>query len=319
MDERLIGTRFDALDQKEKGALMKEIAKRFGMSYKGLLHFSGRRRKEITTGIFEKERAQFIFIPGDTVTMGWAGFSEGLTAGSIEELREVFEEMEFKGTYEEFLAPMLTPQRTAEIMPMLAERDPRGLYGDKVPVDDPRVRPEWREALTRAICGRETPTAFTILDKVRFTRTGDIWQAEIYSGVTYVELLEDLAAEGYSLPNADEWAYLCGGGCPTLFPWGDGITPGLRLRHFDDSDGDTPYDLEQPNFFGIKIAFDPYKSELIHADPPMYCGGDGGGNICGGLGKFLGYLPCSPYYKPQPVEEPIDGKSYFFRRIIRIE
>ena len=318
MDERLIRTRFNALGQKEKAALMKEIAKRFGVSYKGLLHFS-RWRSEITTGIFEKGKSQFMFIPGDTVTMGWAGFFEGLTADSIKELREVFEEIEFEGTYEEFLCPMLTPQRTVEIMPMLVERNPRGIYGDKIPVDDPRVRPEWREALTRAISGRETPTAFTIIDQVRFTRNGDIWKAEIYSDVTYAGLLEDLAADGYSLPTADEWAYLSGGGCPTLFPWGDGITLGLRLRHFDDSGDDSPYDLEQPNLFGIKIAFDPYKSELIHAASPMSMGGDGGGNICGGLGKFLGYLPCSPYYKPQAVKEPIDGELYFYRRIIRIE
>ncbi|MCH5204740.1 MAG: hypothetical protein J1F03_08315 [Oscillospiraceae bacterium] len=313
MDERLIRAQFNGLSEPEKVEIMKSLAERYQMNFKEISNFS-RWEKSSATGIFEKDGADFVFVPGDAVTLGWASFSEGLTADSAEELREVYEEFEFDGTYEEFLGSMLTSPHTVEIMPMLAEREPRGIYGDKIPVDDPRVRPEWREALTRAISGRETLTAFTVLDKVRFTRTGDIWKAEIYSDITYAGLLENLAIDGYSLPTADEWAYLCGGGCQTLFPWGDGIIQGLRLQHFDKA----PFTLYKPNFFGIKIAFDPYKSELIHANSPMSMGGDGGVNICGGLGKFLGYLPCSPYYKPQAVEEPMDGEC-LFRRIIRIE
>ena len=87
------------------------------------------------------------------------------------------------------------------------------------------------------------------------------------------------------------------------------------MRYFDKA----PYTLDKPNFFGLKIVFDPYKSELIYANSPMSCGGDGGVNIHGGLCQFLGYLTCSPHCKPQKVEEPIDGEWYFFRRIIRIE
>ncbi len=31
------------------------------------------------------------------------------------------------------------------------------------------------------------------------------------------------------MPIVDEWAYLCGGGCRTLFPWGDGLDYSMRL------------------------------------------------------------------------------------------
>lgn len=312
MDERLIRTRFDGLSELEKTEIMRALAQQYQMNFKEIGRFS-RWKMSSTTGVFEKDGAEFVFVPGGTVTLGWVGFFDGLTADSIEELSEAFEEFEFEGTYEEFLLPMLTPQRTVTIPSMLVEREPRGLYGDKIPIDDPRVRPEWRKELKKAISGRELPTALTLIDRVKFTRTGDVWQAELLGGVTYAGFLENLAADGYSLPTADEWAYLCGGGCPTLFPWGDGIIPRLRLRHFDKA----PYTLYMPNFFGLKIAYDPYNSELINANSPMSCGGDGGGNICGGLGKFLGYLPCSPHYKPQEVKEL--GEEYFFRRIIRIE
>ena len=68
-----------------------------------------------------------------------------------------------------------------------------------------------------------------------------------------------------------EWAYLCGGGCRTLFPWGDGLDYSMRLRWFEDMDEDEnrPYDMEEPNFFGLSIAYDPYMREVVQADRPV--------------------------------------------------
>ena len=44
----------------------------------------------------------------------------------------------------------------------------------------------------------------------------------------YLDFQKWLQKQGFSLPTADEWAYLCGGGCRTLFPWGDGLDyPGI--------------------------------------------------------------------------------------------
>ena len=66
----------------------------------------------------------------------------------------------------------------------------------------------------------------------------------------------------------------------------------MRLRWFEDMDEDEnrPYDMEEPNFFGLSIAYDPYMREVVQADRLTTCGGDGGCNICGGLGPFLGFL-----------------------------
>ena len=50
------------------------------------------------------------------------------------------------------------------------------------------------------------------------------------------------------------------------------------------------------------------------------CGGDGGCNICGGLGTFLGFLPCSPHCKPEVQEDnELNGDYDFYRPIIRLE
>ena len=131
-----------------------------------------------------------------------------------------------------------------------------------------------------------------------------------------------LQKQGFSLPTADEWAYLCGGGCRTLFPWGDGLDYSMRLRWFEDMDEDEnrPYDMEEPNFFGLSIAYDPYMREVVQADRLTTCGGDGGCNICGGLGPFLGFLPCSPHCKPEVQEDnELNGDYDFYRPIIRLE
>ena len=138
----------------------------------------------------------------------------------------------------------------------------------------------------------------------------------------YDELLAMLENRGFSLPTADEWAYLCGGGCRTLFPWGDGLDYSMRLHWFEDMDEDEnrPYDMEEPNFFGLSIAYDPYMREVVQADRLTTCGGDGGCNICGGLGPFLGFLPCSPHCKPEVQEDKeLNGDYDFYRPIIRVE
>lgn len=94
----------------------------------------------------------------------------------------------------------------------------------------------------------------------------------------------------------------------------------MRLHHFESAeDEDKPFDMEEPNFFGLSIAYDPYKREVVEADTLTTCGGDGGRNICGGLGILLGYLPCSPHAKPNKHEsEELNGDFDFYRPIIRI-
>ena len=50
---------------------------------------------------------------------------------------------------------------------------------------------------------------------------GEAW---LCHPMTYPEFQRSLLWEmAASLPTPDEWAYLCGGGCRTLFPWGDGL------------------------------------------------------------------------------------------------
>ena len=208
------------------------------------------------------------------------------------------------------------------IGPMFVGRKLEEIGWESVPMNDPRItaHPEWLENLQRW-AGQDSQS-FEIHETVRFERNADSWRAWLCHPMTYPEfqrsLLWELAA---SLPTPDEWAYLCGGGCRTLFPWGDGLDYKMKLHHFErEEEQGKSYDIEQANFFGLSIAYDPYKRELVDGKTLTTCGGDGGCNICGGMGPLLGYLPCSPHCKPEVREDNEIHNDYdFFRPVIRVQ
>ncbi len=165
---------------------------------------------------------------------------------------------------------------------------------------------------------------YTISEKVRFTRTGDGWRAGLYHQDSFSRLREALAETGFSLPTADEWAYLCGGGCRTLYPWGDSFDYEMGLPYLEPEErAAVSCDLRTPNFFGLTIACDPYRDELtVGEDGALVIkGGDGGCNLCGGADAAVGFLPCAPYFRQDrdDPEEELDGEFDFYRRVIRVE
>ncbi|MFF8837544.1 hypothetical protein [Streptomyces sp. NPDC015130] len=93
-----------------------------------------------------------------------------------------------------------------------------------------------------------------------------------------------LAARGLRMPSSDEWEHACGAGATTLFRWGDDCP----LDHIPYGDSHGPQN--QPNAFGLHIAYDTYRTELT-SDATAVHGGDGGESVCGGYGNLLGWLP----------------------------
>ena len=318
MNERLFRTQFNQMDTTEKQALMESLAARYDMTFLGL-HTFDRWGQNCTTGIFKKDGREFVFVPGDTVTLGWEQFAVGLNQESREELEYLFREWEMEPQNpEEMIRESMAPVRQAAIGPMLVGRELEEINWEPVKMDDPRLtaHPDWLKEF-RDFAWSDS-SSLTLHQSARIERTEDGFQTWIYNRTDYDELLAMLENRGFSLPTADEWAYLCGGGCRTLFPWGDGLDYSMRLRWFEDMDEDEnrPYDMEEPNFFGLSIAYDPYMREVVQADRLTTCGGDGGCNICGGLGPFLGFLPCSPHCKPEVQEDnELNGDYDFYRPI----
>ena len=64
---------------------------------------------------------------------------------------------------------------------------------------------------------------YTVHKQIKFVRGNDGWSVFLYRPMSYPDLKEQLARQGFSLPTANEWAYLCGGGCRTIFPFGDNL------------------------------------------------------------------------------------------------
>lgn len=317
-NDNLYRLKFNQMETCKKVALMKELAGRYGMTFLEL-HTFERWGQSCTTGVFEKNGREFVFVPGDTVTLGWEQFVRGLNQESREELEYWFQELEMKGNPVALIGENMAHVRQTVVGPMLVGRKLEGVGWEPVQLDDPRLHPDWLEDFRQfSLTGRHS---LTLVDRARFERDGDDWKVCLYHKVDYRDFQELLQKQGFFLPTADEWAYLCGGGCRTLFPWGDGMDYSMHLRWFEDAkDKDRHYDMEEPNFFGLSIAYDPYKREIVMADALTTCGGDGGCNVCGGMGPFLGFLPCSPHYKPEIQEDNVlDGDYDFYRPIIRIE
>ena len=319
MNEKLSRPQFNQMDTTEKQTLMESLAARYDMTFLGL-HTFDRWGQSCTTGIFKKDGREFVFVPGDTVTLGWEQFAVGLNQESREELEYLFREWEMERDPEEMIRESMAPARQVAIGPMLVGRELEEINWEPVKLEDPRLRSEWLEDFRQfALTDRDS---LTLAGRARFERDSDSWQVSLYHEVDYLDFQNRLQKQGFSLLTADEWAYLCGGGCRTLFPWGDGLDYSMRLRWFEDMDEDEnrPYDMEEPNFFGLSIAYDPYMREVVQADRLTTCGGDGGCNICGGLGPFLGFLPCSPHCKPEVQEDKeLNGDYDFYRPIIRLE
>lgn len=322
MNERLFRTQFNQMENIEKQALMENLAARYDMTFLGL-HTFERWCQSCTTGIFEKDGREFVFVPGDTVTLGWERFAVGLNQESREELEYLFREWEMEPQNpEEMIRESMAPVRQAAIGPMLVGRELEELCWEPVKMDDPRLtaHPDWLKEF-RDFAWSDS-SSLTLHQSARIERTEKGFQTWIYNRTDYDALLAMLENRGFSLPTADEWAYLCGGGCRTLFSWGDGLDYSMRLHWFEDMDEDEnrSYDMEEPNFFGLSIAYDPYMREVVQADRLTTCGGDGGCNICGGLGPFLGFLPCSPHCKPEVQEDnELNGDYDFYRPIIRVK
>lgn len=107
----------------------------------------------------------------------------------------------------------------------------------------------------------------------------------------------------------------------TLFRWGDTLQDVLKeiyRRGAADDTEESPI-LEQPNPWGLFIAYDSYKNEIID-DLSYTKGGDGGGSLCGGDGAIY-VLPCYTAFYRYPMagrKYPLSKNYFSYRRIIRL-
>ena len=325
--KNLYNSIYSVLPEEKKKEILENLAKKYNMEILKFETFN-KYSKSIFTAIFKYKESEFVFVPGDTVTLGYEGLPKNLSDESLEQLKYFSENPnEF---LEEYIKDNFSKVREVTIKPMLVERNLQTVAWKKSNLEelkdyDIELLNEYNKFKS------EDYNRLTLDETARFTKIENNIEIELYDNITYDELCHNLKDEDFSLPNLDEWEYLCGGGCRTLFPWGDDIDYNMNLFYYTKKGN--KYDLEEPNFFGLSIAYDPYKMEIIEADELTFKGGDGGCNVCGGFGEFLGYLSCSPYYIQKPIgainivddcivnkcDNELDGDFNFYRRIVKIE
>lgn len=108
MNVNLYRPQFNKMDPTEKQALMENLAVRYDMAFLGL-HTFERWGQSCTTGVFKKDGREFVFVPGDTVTLGWERFAVGLNEESREELEYLFQEWEADQEPEELIKESMAP------------------------------------------------------------------------------------------------------------------------------------------------------------------------------------------------------------------
>ena len=199
MNERLFRPQFNQMETTEKQALMENLAVRYTMTFLGLQPFD-RWGQSCTTGVFEKDGREFVFVPGDTVTLGWDHFAVGLNPDSRWELDYLFQEWEMEPRDpEEMIQESMASVRQASIGPMLVGRKLEELCWEPVKMNDPRVtaHPDWLKKF-REFAWSDLDS-LTLHKSTRIERTEKGFQIWIYNRTDYDELLDGLEMLGTKL------------------------------------------------------------------------------------------------------------------------
>ena len=341
--EKLYNSIYDSLSTLEKQELLNNLADSYNMEILCFKEFSAFGESTYTAEFISKDGVEFVFVPGESVKLGidfkgrkpseifneenlyYLAYSfideyEDDSQDSItEKIKEKLEDNEFVSTIEDYLNNNFSKEETILIHPMLVQKDYSETCWNDILDDELKENKEWQKKIEDA--EKKGISEITVYKSICLYKGNESWHGKLYKETTFNDLLQDIKDKGYSLPAKREWEYLAGKGCRSIFPWGNNIDFSMKLRHIEFMYDDEEYVLEKENFFGLYIAFDPYCREIVYDDGVFsYKGGDGGRNICGGLGPVWGYFPISPYFenKDEEIGEYINGGYDFFRRVIRI-
>ena len=340
--EKLYNPIYDLLSTLEKQELLNNLAGIYNMDLLCFKEFSAFGKSTYTAEFISKDGIEFVFVPGERVNLG-IGFKgrkpseifneenlydlaysfideyEDDGQDYITKIKEKIDDNEFVSTIEDYLNNNFSKEETILIHPMLVQKDYSETCWKDISDDELKENKEWQKMIEDA--EKKGISEITVHKSICLYKENGSWHGKLYRETTFKELLQGITDNDYFLPTKREWEYLAGKGCRTIFPWGNNMDFSMKLRHIEFMDDDEEYALEKENFFGLYIADDPYCREIVYDDGVFsYKGGDGGRNICGGLGPVWGYFPVSPYFenKDEEMGEYINGGYDFFRRVIRI-
>ncbi|HEB1252876.1 TPA: hypothetical protein RY369_001298 [Escherichia albertii] len=318
-------TQYNKLNKSEKkNLLLQKLASLTDFTFDRIETFSAF-GQSTETGIFKyKDGSEFVVVPGDIAILGWDASLNDMDDQTKQEFEEMFEPE--KLNLNNYLTDSCTPVRKVIISPMLVERNVHAkLSWKEVPLTDSRITENHMlQEFLSDYMKKTNPGIHELNDTLKLQYKDERLLVHIYEIISYQELIQEIQKSGFDLPGEDEWEYLCGGGSRTLWRWGNSFDYKMKIP-FITSEEPTTWDIEWPNQFGLKIAFNPYLQEIINDKDTLLKGGDGGCNLCGGANIALGFLPVATYYKGynKHTDEldyinDIGGNYTSYRRIIRL-
>lgn len=344
--KKLYNPQYDLLSTSDRMELLNKIGKIYSLELICFKEFTAFGKFTYTAVYRSHDGIDFVFVPGDTVKLGLNcenkqlqdifnkenlaelvypfvdGYEDEVYSEEdvLIKISDTLADEEIVFNIENYIKNSFTQEGEFVIPPLLVQKE----YSETcwVPIPDEKLaeNKDWQQMIEKA--ERDSLSEVMVHNTVCLYKTDDSnWCGKLYEETTFKKLLQDIKDNRYSLPTQREWEYLAGKGCRTIFPWGNNIDFSMNLKHMEWMDNDGDYTLEKENFFGLVIGDDPYCREIVYDnDVFSYKGGDGGRNICGGLGVVWGYLPISPYFQDREVGmgDYINGGYDFFRRIIRI-
>ena len=344
--KKLYNPQYDLLSTSDRMELLNKIGKIYNLELICFEEFTAFEKSTYTAVYRSHDGIDFVFVPGDTVKLGLncgnkqlqdifnkenlAELAYPFVDGYEDEvyseedvlikIRDTLADEEIVFNIENYIKNIFTQEGEFAIHPLLVQKDYSETCWSPIPDDMLIQNKEWQNMIKKA--EEKDISEVMVHNTVCLYKTDDSnWYGKLYEETTFKKLLQDIKDNGYSLPTQREWEYLAGKGCRTIFPWGNNIDFSMNLKHMEWMDNDGEYTLEKENFFGLIIGDDPYCREIVYDEGRFsYKGGDGGRNICGGLGVVWGYLPVSPYFQDceMVIGDNINGGYDFFRRVIRI-
>jgi hypothetical protein len=269
----------------------------------------------------------FVYIPGNTVELGFDKTSFTPSESQLLSYQGSVDEYGLPDNIMEHIKSITTPCRTVTIPAFFVEASPQEIGLTPLDVNTPEIQYLIRHyrPITRQL---EVHKQYRVIHHEDGT-----YSAYKIIPTTHAQLCQTLHEHDFRLVTSDEWEYVCSAGTRTLFRWGDDCPcdryptdhPADEVRGKKEggfSKGKIlDWDLHlQKNLFGLTIAQNPYNWEVVD-EPHSVRGGDGGCNICGGVGFFMGWLPLASSYVEQSMtgwrEEDISNS--FMRRVIEVE
>ena len=262
--------------------------------------------------------ARFALIPGGVFNLGFDPERQWHpTDEELQSWQYTAEEYGLSGSIHDHIVRSTLRRRRVELRSFLIETVAHELGWTNVSANDREIQSliqKYKNTKQLTVCTGETTT------RIQRKADGSII-AERSLRCTHAELADQFKASGFRFPSCDEWEFVCGCAEPTLFRWGDHAPCD---RYPIDVKESNQWDLHvKPNAFGVTIASNPYRIELV-AEIGTTRGGDGGCSICGGYGFFVGWLPLATayfeeYFCKHDPNEPISAGYTIGRRVLDLE